>query len=774
MKKNKFLSTLTLNVFLKVSFILLVVGLFNLNIPLVLAKAFDLNNGVPVMNQIFSDLGVDKAELKNSIQTLNYSRRKKMVPEVSLTFAPLNATNGEKITAMATPVYFLNSAKNLYYTWFLKSKDCDRNNHPNAKERKKCDLNGDGRIDINDYKIKAMRIIANNGFDWSLPGVYNKDIDNDGYRAHYGGDDQAGKNEYCYVHNTKSGDDRQIGCGHLFPHPIGKVTGDDSFGLTEEKFWHTDPKSADTAGLGNVDEANVAGLGVNKFTWNYETGDEVGVAVEGISMDTTQTNDSSYKIMWALPKKMCDNIRNISDLNQCLYDNLVSPSESGAQGNRLKVNLTYSPKIPINDSSGDKNGDELVVYSSIQTAGDDSFLHYFWQVYQSNEANPQDWGSPLTKAALLDSSKTTGIGLKTFKFKLNFPHPKKYLRVKLTVIDKKMGGIVRRGHSDIVISINSSSSQIRVYPVEIQGNSLKLKMKNTEMCKNDSDKIICPVVKNEIIGIQIPKGNFTDFRWIINGKPFTYQKCFFDGCQEDKQTNKAYFPVLGNVGKHYVVNLLATDQATGDKINLSKTFVVVDPKIKISSADENACKPIVLGEYIGLKGKKYKDRSKINFQAKAGKKVKLKITPTGFFPSVDKYVWFVDGQIVNQATAEVLGFSIDSKGILTIPSKKEGENYDVSASVLYSQGNLVKRALNKYWGVSYNQFYEKPISDTITIKVVNPNNFALMSQENNKKIIANIYSALPAYISFLLKLVLTAFVLLIGSGFVLKLVLKEK
>ncbi len=866
MKKNKFL--FKLNIFLKIGFVLVMVGLFNLNVYSVSASWFKLSNGVSVMNDILDNLGVNKAELKYGIQSFNSSRRKKSPPEVSLTFTPLNPINGEKITATATPTYFLNDSKDLYYTWFLKSKNCDQNDSPSQKEKEECDLNGDDVIDIYDYKIKAMRIVASNGFEWDAPNVYTSDNDNDEYQASYGGDDQAGKNDYCYIHNTKSGDEYKIDCDHLFAHPIGEVTGDKSFGLAEENFWHTDPNSDDTAGTGNVDEANVAGLGINKFTWNYEDGDEVGVVVEGVSIESSQTDDSSFRTMWAMPKKMCDvsatindypkkstqtisivddspnigetttitqtttksidesaatiatiktvvtttttvtdsntgklvstsstssdptyataNIANnisitdiddASDLNDCLYDNLINPAKSGTQGNKLDINLSYSPKTPINDSSGADNGDELTITSSIPTVNDTNYLHYQWEVYQADDANPQaGWGNALTKNDLPDSSQTIGIGLKTFKFKLNLANPKKYIRVKLTVREKKSGKTLKQGNTDIVIPVNSTSDQIEAYPVNIANinNSLNLSLGSNQLCQNATGKIICPVAKDNIIGIKVANNKLTDFSWTIDGKPFTYQECFFNGCNDDKQINVAYFPILKNIGESYVVSLEATDQSTGDKINLSRTFIVVDPTIKISSDDKNVCKPITLGQYIGLDGKKYDDLSKINFQAKAGEKIKLKIDSTGFSPSVDKYAWLVDGQVITQATAGVFGFNIDNNGVLTLPSKEEGENYDVSASILYSQSDLTKQALNKYWGVSYNQFYEKLISDTITIKVIDPNNFTLMFQGNNKKIMANIYSALPTYLNFLLKLVLTAFILLFGSGFILKMVLKEK
>ncbi len=862
MKKNNFFSKL--NIIFKLSFILIIISLFNLKVSSVWAfSTVDIASGgaSKMMEEIFKKLGVNEAEVKYSIQSYDSFRRKKTPPTVSLIFTPLNPSNGEKITATATPTYFLNDSKDLYYTWFLKSKNCPHDINPSQDEKVRCDLNHDGKVDIEDYKIKATRIIVNNGFEWSLAN-YSINNDSDGYKASYGGNDQAGKKSYCYVHDTVSGDEYQIGCAHLFPdiNINGKKAGDGTFGVEEEKFWHTDPNSNDTAGTGNLDEANVVGLGINKFTWNYETGDEVGVVVEGVSVEPAQTNDSSFRTMWAMPVKMCDisstikdypkkstqtisvvkdspnigetttttqtTIQNIdsraatiatiktvidttitvtdsntgsvisssttsgtptyttadisdsisvnditdaSDLNNCLYDNLINPAESGAQGHKLEVNLSYSPKIPMNDTSGADNGDELVITSSIPNTNDKTYLQYYWQVYESDEANPDSWGNPLTKSQLIDSSQSNGIGLDTFKFKLNFANPKKYLRVKLTVVENN-GSSARKGHSDVVIPINSSSDNIHVYSVET--NSGNINITNNERCFKGIDKIVCPVMKDEIIGLKVDNNSLTDFSWKIDNKT---SSCFSNpmNCQNDKQTNITYFPVLKNKGEYYIISLDALNQNTGEKIHLTKTFVVVDPSLKIVSNDETVCRSIVLGKYIGLDGTKYLDKSKTNFQAVAGKEIKLKPEATGISSSTD-YMWTINGKTVSTNTASDYGFTIDSNnGNLILPAKNKGESYDISVSALYSQDNLIKQALNEYWGVSYNQFYEKPISATIHIDIIG--NLAVTKAKVNKqKIMANIYASVPNYLSFLLKLVLTAGILLFGAKFILSLTLDVK
>src|SRR4030066_1923044 len=102
---------------------LLAIFLFSLLVPAYPVQAL-FGGGVKVpsptqsMNEILSDLGVDKGELKNTIATSNTSRQKKQAPQVSLSFSPENPTAGEIVTATAQPAYFLNEPQDLYFTWY--------------------------------------------------------------------------------------------------------------------------------------------------------------------------------------------------------------------------------------------------------------------------------------------------------------------------------------------------------------------------------------------------------------------------------------------------------------------------------------------------------------------------------------------------------------------------------------------------------------------------------------------------------------------------------
>jgi hypothetical protein len=806
--------------------------IFSFNVSFALAQ-FDIPNPMPVtfdaggsattgMGSIFDGLGVDQNQLQNYIKSFNVSSEKKTPPQVSFTFTPTDPADGAKITATASPTYFMNGTKDLYFTWFLKQNVCDQTDDTGGLSQEikdKCDLNGDGKIDIKDYKIKAMRILASSDFDWQNADYSSQSGGGDGYKAVTGGNDQTSKPHYCFIHDPSSGNEYEISCckdsgldsckdngdfEHLFPNAPSETTGDNHFPLDEEKFWHTDPNNKDTAGTGNTDEANVSGLGENNFSWNYMHGDEIGVVVEGISIEPTQYADSSYKTMWAFPKKMCDlsvtttttddgnggtvttnTITNAatgdpmehpSDLNECLYDNLVSPTEGGGASERLKIDLSYSPQSPVNDSTGE-NGDQITVKSSISNANAADFISYTWQVFEGDDPNPDSWGEPLLISDIPGASQTTGLGIDSFKFKMNFKSPlKKYLRVKVAASKNVSDGVTQIGNADVVIPVSSSSQKIQVFNTTISDN-LQVSMPDTmAICTDGPDSAICPIAKGSIVGVKVNGTNLNDFMWTINGQPVSYKECPFAGCDSSKQGAEAYFPVSGDIGTGYTVNVAAINQTTGEKLNLSKVFKVVDPNVKIVvvSDDQNKAQPLLLGYYkkADTNGTLlYPDNSSTDFEAVSGYPIHFQAVFSGITtPDNSSYAWYVNEQPVSSSTDSTQP-SVDSNGVLTVPMGQVDDSYTISVGAIYAPDSKTELALSKYWGVASSDLYAKPIGASANVKIVaalsNQPGQTTAQAKASKKILATIYSSLPSYLAFLFRIVLTAFVLLFFSGLVL-------
>jgi hypothetical protein len=285
-KKNKKIKKI---IILAVSFL----EIFALNVWQ--ARAFSLPSASEIAGELESRYHIDLGSVQNLSEGVNVSSTKSYTPQVSLFFQPSDPKAGEKITATASPMFFSNPSEDLYYTWYIKHKTGNK------------DLNHDGRVDVKDYKIEAAKISTQGDFYPSEFDYGTSNNDHDGYQAYNGGNNMQGSPAHCYIHDFNSGIDAEMknGCEHLFPNASDYTTGDDSFNADEEKFWGTDPNNPDTAKTGGKDEANVAGLGRDTLTWNYQPGDQIGVAIEGLSMMPTKYDDSSSMIMWALAKNKC-------------------------------------------------------------------------------------------------------------------------------------------------------------------------------------------------------------------------------------------------------------------------------------------------------------------------------------------------------------------------------------------------------------------------------------------------------------------------------------
>ncbi len=179
---------------------------------------------IPSPSSVFSDMEkryhLDTGSIQSQGESFNTADNKKPAPEVSLFFNPSDPKPGEKITAKAFPMYFSTNETDLYYTWYLKRVECNIGGGNLAL----CDSDGDGRITVNDWKVDAAKIIAQNGFD-KAEASYGSDTDNDGYKARYGGDNRVGTNDHCYVDDPKSGKKYELGeSGNVsFDCPSGTI-----------------------------------------------------------------------------------------------------------------------------------------------------------------------------------------------------------------------------------------------------------------------------------------------------------------------------------------------------------------------------------------------------------------------------------------------------------------------------------------------------------------------------------------------------------------------
>ncbi len=293
-----------------------------------------------MMKNAEDEFGVDKDFFRRM-------KQKQTAPTVDIVFAPTNPKVGEKVTAFAVPRGFRNSKEKLYYTWYIVHNVKTGDETPDVEAGKKeamrlvaagnydkdlfgepkgddknrdaynASFGGDdgvgkktgkaasekcegcqclegmsmfgGEVDFGCFDDRGELLYhdtdeylmakkdKNDLFARLGRGVINSEFISRCYRHNFGPGGDSGSSDDKAM--ELSGRDLIIKCQHAF----GDSIGDRSFQKGEEDDWGTNPEDADTDGDGIVDEADLAGLGQDEFTWIYQKGDKVSVVVEGVS-----------------------------------------------------------------------------------------------------------------------------------------------------------------------------------------------------------------------------------------------------------------------------------------------------------------------------------------------------------------------------------------------------------------------------------------------------------------------------------------------------------
>ncbi len=552
-------------------------------------------------------------------------------------------------------------------------------------------------------------------------------------------------------------------CRHLFPDAPGATTGDGSFGSEEEEFWGTNPSDDSTAENGNKDEANLAGLGQDTFSWNYNSGDQVGVVVEGTALSPTKHDDSSFKIMWAFSKNNCSigkadgtgsytkqvkgfpvtfPTANI-DLNDCLEQNLVDPSEGG-QATNLKLQMITSPENPANDETSDEGGDTInaqVIVDNSQKGINGQLFEWRVEIANNIQFNNSlgtvaDITEDLQERGLLRQVK--GTALDSINVELNIPrdatlagrpfseylaNDSGYLRLSARVSENFSNNTVRKGRTDAIVPFTSTRTKIIAYKASpvLVGNRMRVELPGNEgiICQDQRiDRSICRVIQNEIVGLRLDGEGLSNFNWTINGAGLL---CSSDNVSSDcaAEPNEVnFFPVSGETGSSYTVSVTANDITTGRTVTASRLFQVVDPEVAILSADTETLTPKFLGQYKDLRGDiggcpggvcdTYSGKV---LQGESGSVLKLKsLFIPSFLSKSSQVEWEVNGNIVAESTPG--NMSIDAS------EATPGQVVNVTLRGLTVQNDDVRRALVDTWGISQLSSTEERFEKSIQIEIV--------------------------------------------------------
>ena len=106
------------------------------------------------------------APINSADNQLTGANNKTQNPTVTVFFdsSEINQPGG-RMVATATPGYFNNASdpSKLYFTWYLKRKGCEKDD--SVGDNNTCDLDGNNKINENDWKIAATRLIVSGFFD---------------------------------------------------------------------------------------------------------------------------------------------------------------------------------------------------------------------------------------------------------------------------------------------------------------------------------------------------------------------------------------------------------------------------------------------------------------------------------------------------------------------------------------------------------------------------------------------------------------------------------
>jgi len=604
-------------------------------------------------------------------------------------------------------------------------------------------------------------------------------------------------------------------CKHLFPYfpeldintnktsikldADDDITGDGDFTDNEIKFWGAD--TADNGGkITDRDETLITGKGLDEFTWLYAKGDEVGVAVEGESFLGTEHSDSSYKRMWAFPKGTCDameekssdtegaeegtNIRgyytegteeNINiltadfDLDRCLEENLLDPTENEDGIGEMTVNLTATPAAPINATSG---GDTLKVVAGSQNVDNLGAVSYKWTVERSEDgaSAPTDdtsWeditDELIENYGSLKNSDVQGLGKNSLNVLLNLPADDVdpdgegafYLKIKVktTEGDDSAWG-------SIIVKIFQQEHEIVAYSV-IAGEDGQLTLDSNEICTDAASEGVCQVAENKIIGLRIPDSDdLSGVSWMVNGASMS---CPSSASSECSDGNLLIFPALGNTDEVIVVTASAVSSKTGGTTSITRYFIITEPQIKIVTTNTSNVWPKLMGFYKDLDSNKTADYSSLAMETNTGNTVTLQADTSaawGYFGQT--FEWTVDGSSMD-TNENNIAFSAD---------KETGDSYNVTLTMkeTYTDENVKKinylrKALLNYWGIDSSDYDDNAIGTSIDIEVVDTAYQTALGSEKTGTF-ASLVTNLPQQFMFLIKISLTSFLVLFALSLI--------
>ncbi|MCK4635276.1 MAG: hypothetical protein KAT32_00260 [Candidatus Moranbacteria bacterium] len=569
---------------------------------------------------------------------------------------------------------------------------------------------------------------------------------------------------------------------HLFPRLDGKILG---LGNTLDSITKIslgmDPTSIATTSLGIPDIDLIRGKGVSELTFKYSPGDRIGVIVEGLSTtptphyDEDSTDDGGgFMPIFSFMAGGCDleemggymtdvkgkqllvptAAMTNKKINKCLADNLVEPGSSEYDALNLSLTSNWGDLVATS-GVGSTIEFNVGIKSDSGKNLNPTQLHYQWNIKcGDNENTVCEEGDDVTqemREAGNIFNKTKGNNINSFNMEADFPDScfdsggRGYACTTLQANTNFKGNTSSYGMNSIIIPIQKSGGRLKAYSTTSDGQTVSSK---EEICGDGIDEALCRVVRGEIIGIEmfIPEDGTEDLiSWTVNGQDYSCNSSVSSECIDETNTNKIFFPVVGDVGDYVEVIAVYNDPSenTHGYQVVPRKFRIVEPKI-IAKPIKNADYKFS-GNYVDVQGNKFPDKSdRIIEIIEEGNSVDFKVVTT---PS------FIDSNLVTEW--EFNGDKSYEKTLQIVPESST----NLSLKAVYRPDK--KEALANIFGI--NQYDISDFYMSTSVRLVAGNNDEAVSKNKAIGFFATTASNTPAYFFFLLKMVLMVSVMLFVS-----------
>lgn len=382
--------------------LLAVFGSFAANVAPVSAGLFGSSGAsVPSASDMATDLEgryhLDLGAIRSQGESFNVADSKKSTPEVSLFFSPSDPKPGERLSAKAFPVYFSNDESSLYYSWYLKRALCKLTDSPSQAVIDACDHDDDKNITVEDWKIAAVKILAQNGYEGPPMGA---SPDSDGYKARFGGDNKTNVPDHCYVHDADSGVNYELATGSStsFSCPEGtspvcmvgkgEVAAETAdFTSSGNVFSVNDTEQCSVSGLPACSAgAPICNVGSPRCVADPTTTTSCGEALAGCSSETVSSAEPYCKHLFPNAKDATSGDGSFGEAEEKFWGTDPTDPDTANNGNKDEASVIGLGRSTFtwNYAPGDEVGVAVEGTSMIPTKHDDASYMIMWVFSKKN------------------------------------------------------------------------------------------------------------------------------------------------------------------------------------------------------------------------------------------------------------------------------------------------------------------------------------------------------------------------------------------------------